>query len=52
MRKYSRVTFNILLVFLEVVRCNNVSFVGRVSLTVPALHMASASSTLKGTVGP
>lgn len=51
MCKYSCVTFNIPLVFLEVVKCNNVSFVGHVSLSAPALHTASARSTLKGTVG-
>lgn len=49
MCKYSCVTFNIPLVFLG--GCNNVSFVRRVSLSAPALHTASASSTLKGTVG-
>lgn len=37
--------------FWEVVRRNNVSFVRCVSLSAPALHTASASSTLKGTVG-
>lgn len=35
----------------EVVRCNNVSFVGHVSFSAPALHIASASNTLKGTWG-
>lgn len=51
MCKYSCVTFNIPLVFREVVRCNIGSFVGHVSLSAPALHTAFASSTLKGNVG-